>query len=206
VAGVYGGSLDSNGETLTLSQQSGTTIKSFIYANTAPWPTDADGGGFSLVLINPQTNPNHSLAANWRPSRFLGGNPGTADRISFADWSIGHGTTTATALLDGDNDGLSNLAEYALGSNPGTIDSVLPETGMDVDGHMTLTFTRPLHHEDVDYIVQTSTELVSWLPNAEFVTESVDASTSTVTQTYRSPDPISGPQRVFMNLKVQLRP
>ena len=39
----------------------------------------ADGDGYSLVLFNPDTAPDHALPANWAASTTLGGTPGGAD-------------------------------------------------------------------------------------------------------------------------------
>jgi hypothetical protein len=43
-------------------------IRSFTYDDEFPWPDSPDGLGDSLVLVAPATNPDHSLAANWRAS------------------------------------------------------------------------------------------------------------------------------------------
>ena len=68
VAGEFAGSLDNGGETLTLIKPGVTPDQDVIidqvtYDNTAPWPTDADGGGSSLQLIDPTQDNNR--VGNW---------------------------------------------------------------------------------------------------------------------------------------------
>ncbi|HNF97339.1 MAG TPA: CotH kinase family protein, partial [Pseudomonadota bacterium] len=81
VAGQYGpgSSLSNSGETITLLDPFGDTIMSFAYNDAAPWPTAADGGGRSLVPVQPNSNPSPNLASSWRASTNLGGSPGADD-------------------------------------------------------------------------------------------------------------------------------
>ncbi len=77
--GVYTGQLANSGERVTLSHAVGTTIFSVRYSDVEPWPASADGGGFSLVPVNPNLNPDPDDAANWRASSAAGGSPGSDD-------------------------------------------------------------------------------------------------------------------------------
>ena len=81
VAGQYGpsSSLSNGGETLALVDPFGDTIMSFTYDDDPPWPTSADGGGRSLVPIQPNSNPSPNLSTSWRASTNVGGSPGTDD-------------------------------------------------------------------------------------------------------------------------------
>ncbi len=81
VSGIFTGNLDNGGETLTLVDALGTVIFSFAYNDKAPWPTTADGAGYSLVLKNPAASPNLNEGANWAASVAIGGTPG-ADEIA----------------------------------------------------------------------------------------------------------------------------
>jgi hypothetical protein len=56
---------------------SGSLIDSVAYKNTLPWPTEADGKGYSLELID--KGEDHSLPNNWAASVRLGGTPGKAN-------------------------------------------------------------------------------------------------------------------------------
>ena len=49
-------------------------VDSIAYDNKAPWPADADGSGYSIVLLDPARD--HSLAAHWSRSGQFGGSPG----------------------------------------------------------------------------------------------------------------------------------
>ena len=57
------GGLSNSGEDITLVDNLGNTIDSVYYDDTAPWPTDADGLGYSLVLVDP--NSDNLLASSW---------------------------------------------------------------------------------------------------------------------------------------------
>jgi hypothetical protein len=79
VDGVYSGKLSDSGETLTLVHVTGVPIFSVKYDTRPPWPSAADGTGFSLVPVNPNANPNPSDPLNWRASAVIGGSPGADD-------------------------------------------------------------------------------------------------------------------------------
>jgi hypothetical protein len=67
----------------------------------------------------------------------------------------------AADTADPDGDGLKNLLEYALGSNPLVANTnPLTPVGRDAGGNLTFTFFRA--RPDVTYIVQGSTNLQSW--------------------------------------------
>src|SRR4029434_820362 len=55
IAGSYGSdSLSNGGEEIKLSYGAGTAIRDFIFSDAAPWPTTADGAGYSLVRRFPE--------------------------------------------------------------------------------------------------------------------------------------------------------
>jgi hypothetical protein len=96
--------LSNSGDHITLLDAQGQTIRDFSYDDDPPWPTSSDGGGYSILLINPSSNPVHGYALNWRSSAALNGNPGTTDSTTFAGDPNG----------DDNGDGYSNLEQYAL--------------------------------------------------------------------------------------------
>ncbi len=98
--------LSNGGEELSLVDAGGTDIKRFTDSDDSPWPTAADGAGPTLVLVAPALNPDHSKAANWRASTAAGGNPGAADAAA----------PPANPLADDNNNGLTNLLDYAVGT------------------------------------------------------------------------------------------
>jgi hypothetical protein len=61
--GPYDGKLDNGGEHILLKNASGTLIDEVNYDDDPPWPTEADGAGPSLELIDPAANNNSY--ANW---------------------------------------------------------------------------------------------------------------------------------------------
>jgi poly(3-hydroxybutyrate) depolymerase len=68
-------------------------------------------------------------------------------------------------LADPERDGIGNLLEYALGGNPHAPSaSILPELAAPAEG-LRISFTR-LAPTDVTYVVQASTDLMTWTPIA----------------------------------------
>jgi len=191
---VNGTALNNAGESLTLTGAAGTAIKSFAYDDNPPWPAAADGEGYSLVLIAPATNPDHSLAVNWRSSALPGGNPGTTDAVIF----------TGDPNADADHDGLNALLEHAFGTSdsaPG-LTEISAVTGP--DGFMTFEYTRNAAADDVICEVQLSTDLSTWESSAFNTLSDVPLGDGTSRVTARSNLPAPAP-RSFTRLHVRLR-
>ncbi len=105
VAGAYDGSLSNGGETITVVDATGATIESFTYGDKQPWPKSADGGGATLVRVDPLADPD--AADDWRASDVPGGTPGNADSIpptmsGLGDRAISQGSTLDLAFTVGD--------------------------------------------------------------------------------------------------------
>lgn len=79
VHGYFKGSLSNSGERLSLLDSAGRVIESVHYKDSGGWPTEADGGGYSLEIINPYGDP--SDPANWRASVNQGGSPGARNPV-----------------------------------------------------------------------------------------------------------------------------
>jgi hypothetical protein len=77
--GVYTNKLSNGGESLALIHASGDLLASATFGDQPPWPQSADGAGFSLVLRNPNANPDPANPENWRASFRAGGSPGADD-------------------------------------------------------------------------------------------------------------------------------
>ena len=74
VFGYYGGNLNNGGERIAIFDASGNLVTEVTYNNAGGWPTAADGGGYSLELIDPYGDLNSP--ANWRASSAPNGTPG----------------------------------------------------------------------------------------------------------------------------------
>jgi hypothetical protein len=80
VFGPYSGALANEGETLTFrTSPGGALVFTLAYGVEAPWPTNANGGGYSIVPVNPAST-NIATASAWRSSGVRGGSPGRADQ------------------------------------------------------------------------------------------------------------------------------
>ncbi|GIK40826.1 MAG: hypothetical protein BroJett011_46590 [Chloroflexota bacterium] len=79
VDGVYEGQLSNKGETLRLKDAQGQDILSLEYDDENGWPVSADSQGDSLVIVDPEQDPNNP--ANWRASVNLNGSPGVDERM-----------------------------------------------------------------------------------------------------------------------------
>jgi hypothetical protein len=202
-------SLDNSGEEVKLSYGAGAAIQEFTYDDAAPWPTKADEGGYSLVLKDPASRPNHALASNWRASFDLNGTPGGAGTRSYEAWAAANGAPDISA--DDDGDGLANLLEYALGGKNGENDRGLLPTGSiqtiavnDVSGnYLTLKFRRSMRAEDVACTAQFSSDLRDWSVPGVLVS-STDNGDGSVTDVWRAPLPTNAAM-YFARMRVTRR-
>ena len=98
------------------------------YTDSAPWPTNADGGGASLQRVQASVYGNDPV--NWvasLPSPGLPTQDTDGDGIPDA-WELRYGFNPADAsdgALDSDGDGLSNRQEYIAGTDPTSAQSAL---------------------------------------------------------------------------------
>ncbi|MEJ6720090.1 MAG: lamin tail domain-containing protein [Akkermansiaceae bacterium] len=141
--------LANGGERLRLAGINGISIRDFSYDDKHPWPEDADGNGHSLVLIDPGSNPDHGEAGNWRLSSLPGGNAGGSDAHLFE----------GDPMSDDDGDGLSNFMNHALGGSGAAFAPVFSVE----NGVITLSHTRNLAADDVDFETEFSIDLVTWM-------------------------------------------
>lgn len=168
-AGVYGGRLSHDDETVTLVSATSDDIRSFRYEDNDPWPKSADGDGYSLILLRPKTGPDHTDAFHWSSSATIGGTPGTVENITFASWLASYPGLPLTGPLDDpDHDGLSNLVEFGLRSNPAIPSAgltplasreVLPVEGIDGD-YFVFSFRRHIGATDVTFEPVASLDLL----------------------------------------------
>lgn len=165
VAGVFSGSLDNAGETLTLRRADSTLVRSFAYSDDPPWPVIADTAGHSLVLVSPFSNPDHGDPLSWRASTLPGGTPGGDDSLSYADWKLAHGNPADGD--DPDGDGLTSTAEYLLGGDPGVPDpGLLPSFSVEADGSIRISIFRRADAGGMELVPERSENLLNWSPPA----------------------------------------
>ena len=207
-------SLNNAGENVKLSLGTGTAIIEFTYSDIAPWPTEPDGGGYSLTLNNPgQSLPaDHADPLAWRASRLDGGTPGSPDQFDFATWAIANGLPADAPLTDDpEGDRLNHLLEYALASDPLAESSRdLPQASQQVlevggsqDAYLTLSFRRQLGAQDLSYSVELSNDLGTWESGSAVLVSSTGHGDGTATEVWRAPAPSTSIPHLFMRLKVE---
>lgn|GEM_PF-7129504 len=122
--------LSNGGERVTLVAGDGqTVIRDFTFRDSAPWPLAPDGGGPSLVLMNPVAAASdawHDDRTHWRASLTASGTPGGTDGVPFSGNPGDNSDSDAlTALVEyapgiSDTDGTSGLAGYSVAPDPVT--------------------------------------------------------------------------------------
>ncbi len=203
----------SSGENLKLSLGNGTPIIEFIYGSDGLWPTEPNGEGYSLTLerVSATLPAAHADPLAWRPSGVIGGTPGEDDHLDFESWAESAGLPEGTLPTeDPDGDGLNNLLEYALGSNPlqpSLEDSPTASTGtLVINGipgsYLSLSFNRPSGVADLQYVVEFSADLNSWDGEGAVRHSRVSNGDGTVLETWRAPTDVESQQRWFMRLRV----
>ncbi len=134
----YSANLGNGGEQVTLIDPFGTMLQEFTYDDAAPWPTAADGNGFTLVYTGPlnMDPPNvigtagdpYDNGANWRASVARGGSPGRDDflhgdydrngAVESADHTLWQSTFGASVpqftAADGNGDRVVDAADYTV--------------------------------------------------------------------------------------------
>ena len=159
------GKLSNGGETIQLdkpgpmdSQGAYTYVRMdrVNYSPDLPWDVGADGTGLSLTKIVEVEYGNDFI--NWVATAPT---PGTiTSEARFSDWATDNGVTDPNA--DPDSDGLSNLMEYAFGTDPTTSTLVQP-IGMRVNGlSIDLSFPASYLKPDLDIFLEASSDLEQW--------------------------------------------
>ncbi|HVT79541.1 MAG TPA: lamin tail domain-containing protein, partial [Phycisphaerae bacterium] len=178
VLGVYAGSLDNGGERIVLLNSDGSTLKDFTYDDTGTgWYPTTDGGGPTLVVRNPASNPDLSAAANWRASFQVGGTPGSDETTPRVMGVTLLGSSWQTA-------------GYAIPTGAAQ-SAILPWSGIDA---IKITFDQNVTVQQANLIVQSSVLLTPTLAISGF---SYDAATFTALWSLAS---AVGADRIRLNL------
>ena len=191
VLGVFSGSLANEGGRLHLSSPLTGTVRDFAFDDDSPWPSLADGAGHGLVLVRPESNPDHADPLQWRPSAESHARPGQSDALAF----------TGDPAADRDGDGWSAFAEYALG----TSDTEAKRDPWTVTAGE-FRITRRANADDAQWIVETSDDLHQWNsdPSRYRRTSTPGPASSLVHETYRL-DPQPAPNTRFLRIRILQR-
>ena len=204
--GPFLGNLSNGGERLRVVSDTQGTIKDFTYGTQLPWPTEADGAGYRLMLVAPTSNPNHGLPESWRGSAGITGAPGSGDSVPF----------TGNPQSDDDADGFNALLEYVLGTsdsdsssgaNALTLSSAPFTVGVATGAYATLRVTRNPAADDARALIEFSNDLATWFTDPDhvrLVSRTRDA-TGRVVETWRATNPVTVDARQFLRLRVQPR-
>jgi hypothetical protein len=79
ITGNFDFGLSGDCELIRLFDVSGNLVDSLRYDDQSPWPTEADGEGFTLELLDP--NMDNAKAENWGASQNIGGSPGSRNTV-----------------------------------------------------------------------------------------------------------------------------
>lgn len=160
VAGSYDRNLSNSSDTITLGYADGTVIQSFTYDQNAPWPTEADGNGFSLVLA--QTTGDPALPASWQASLLPGGTPGNADSITLTSWKASLGNPANNS--DNDSDSWNALQEFYLGGTPGFTDNLEPIFNFNIESQTLIASITRRAGIQASISLMSSDDLLTWAP------------------------------------------
>ena len=206
--------LDNAGENIKLSFGAGTPIIEVTYDDKEPWPISADGDGFTLNLNDPKnvSQENHGEANNWYSGIASPGSEGGDAALTFSTWATDNGLVPGTSKTDDpDSDGIINLMEYALNSNP-TLSSRedLPKIEiqtLDLEDqpkdYITFSFTRQGQSTDLVYSVEVSEDLKEWKKNIAVLEAKTINADGTIKEMWRSSMAIDTETRWFFRLIVK---
>jgi hypothetical protein len=198
------GGLNNSGETLqidrpgavdALNVQQYVRVDRVNFDDTIPWPVTPDGGGPSLTKISEKDYGNDHI--NWMAATASPGSIAATNR--FATWASGYGVSGRES--DPDLDGVSNLMEYAIGTNPLSPSSArTPEITLN-GGQGLISYDVSTLAPDVDYVLETSSDLLQWT--------SVDAApyflnAGVQKRSYQIPGTL--PPKVYFRLRVSMKP
>ena len=179
---------DGNPKPVNVSTSPAGLPVSVTYNSSSSVPTDV--GSYSIIATVNDPNYVGSATGNLK---ITGETLAAWQSQSFTTTEINLGLAADNA--DPDGDGLTNLAEYALGLDP-HVRNTLPLPTLDSNG-LSLIFTRPKDLPGVTYAAESSDDLITWRPvNIELVTDGP-------IQTMRVNDPLTtgNPTRRFVRLK-----
>jgi hypothetical protein len=211
VGGYPADRLNNDGEHLRLVDWNGAVLSEFTYNDV--WYRPTDGQGYSLELRNPATPvANLRNKASWAISGVYHGTPGYASSVfgqAYSVWLEDFFTAPEIAdsnvsgpLIDGDDDGLNNLLEYAFKLSPHTSTTTgLPVASIIAD-KLTLSFRRWKNAIDLTYAVEVSGDLINWTEVTGVVGTPIDHADGTETVTITDTEILANGMRRFLRVLV----
>jgi hypothetical protein len=136
------------------------------------------------------------------------------DTTTYEGWLIDHSLydTDALEAADTDQDGLSQLMEFAFGGDPNQPDvNRSPSLSVINEGaemYLEISFNRPSFENGVNYLAQTTTDLSNWPDSGNGVEPTPQITVQpdgTETWTYRRSNPISGAEKAFMRIRLSMQ-
>jgi hypothetical protein len=194
------------------------TLKLMITTSSKPWRHRASKARVELRSTGWNGFKNYRLrhtdipvndAVVTSPSGF---NYGDSSTTTYSQWAGLYQLDTISPQADSNNNGLSNLLEYALGRNPLDADNGAPVTPgvvtIGAEQFNSMTFTRPAlggRPGDIIYQPERSIGLDGWGTGGLETTVS-PANSQTETVTVRSTQPMTGQNSEFLRLGVKTAP
>lgn len=205
IAGQFRGHLETSGELIRLQSADGTLICQFEYNSERPWPSNQAAPGHSLILKNPSPNPNPAEPTQWTQSAKPGGTP--------AESGLGSDVFSGDPLKDSDGDGLSDLFEFASGSDPENPDSnhapsafiTSNDSNASSARYFFFTSRRRASTPGLEFKIQSSSDLSFWAdagPNLTLANSQKNLD-GTLTETYRSAAPVAPNSQAFFRVRIQ---
>ncbi len=201
IAGQYDGNLSNSGEEIVLQDGMGQDIRRFHYLDQAPWPASANADGYSLVLRQPGSRPDHNNPRQWRASVQPGGSPGTSDSSNFS----------GSPIADANGNAQADLLDHAFGAvlSDSTTGLVLSIESSETDGeptqHLVITLPCNLAADDTQVILETAVSLAGpWQqqPGDFTLIREERSAPGTVRQSFRMNAPIQS--AAFVRVSVAL--
>mgnify|MGYP005839047619 CR=1 FL=1 len=145
------GGLSNSGELIKLSSPTGETVDSVAYETSGSWPSEANGGGPSITICNPETE--NSVGENWHASvNFLATNDNGDDIFGsplmapapVADFEANTTELVGTGQVEFTELSICNATSFAWefeGGTPATSSDPNPTISYDMAGDFDVTLT-----------------------------------------------------------------
>lgn len=160
--------------------------------------TDTIAEGPETVILTAANGTGYYVSSPWNGTVTIQDLP--ADNWRFAKFGAAANTpATAGDNVDPDRDGMTNLMEFALNSNPQASDSSLFPTASKAGSTLSLTYRKNLAATDLTYAVLQSDDVTGWTPAT--VSEQILSDDGT-TRVIKATITTGGAAKKFLRLRV----